>query len=151
MTHQSTPMHCALDWLGKSALTLAVVALALYLWAAYLERPWLSYQALPWEVIEPVHPGEAVRVVVLRCNDTSAKRTYRVTRTLQNVDTGEAYVLPASEVDIEPGCHREVSRLSVVPKDAAEGTYVLGGFGLAKGRLIEHRVPWSTQRFEVVR
>ncbi len=151
MTHRSSPMHCAVDWLGKSALLLVFGAFGLYLWAVYLEKPWLEYRALPWEVIEPVKPGEMVPVIVLRCNHTGERRTYRVTRNLVNVDTGDQIVLPSSDTDIEPGCHRSISKLSLVPSNVPDGTYVLSGLGHAKGRLQVHEVPWTTQRFEVKR
>lgn len=150
MTHKATPMACTLDWLGRSTLLLAVGLFGLYMWAAYLEKPWLEYRALPWEVIPPVRAGEMVPVVVIRCNHTSERRIYHVTRNIINVDTGVQYVLPSSDSDIEPGCHRSVSKLSQVPPNVPSGTYVLSGLGHVKGRLHEHKVPWTTQRFEVI-
>lgn len=151
MTHRATPMACTLNWLGRGVLCLIVFAFGLYLWASFLEKPWLEYKAMPWEVLPPVKPGEMVPVVVIRCNHTNERRTYRITRNLVNVDTGLQYVLPSSESDIEPGCHRSVSKLSAVPPNVPDGTYVLSGIGHAQGRLKVHDVPWTTQRFEVRR
>ena len=133
----------------------AAFAVAL-LWYGFLEPPYLSYKGLPFEPISPeVHAGEALLLRVTRCNDSDRTETYLITRKLIRIDAPkdaatEPILLPGGAVEIEPGCHEEISGANVVPRNTPLGLYVVRGQAAVPGRWRGTYVQWASAPFRVV-
>lgn len=133
-------------------LLAALISMMLWVgWLLFLEPPWLSYRNLPFEVQAPTaRPGELVPLHVVRCNATDAVQTYAIARSLENLDTGQYFVLPESLVQIRPGCHDETSLANRVPANGVPpGRYRIIGMAEIQGTLRTMHVPWWSRPFEV--
>lgn len=124
----------------------------LLVYALCFEAPYLSYQNLPFPLtVEKVIAGNAAPLSVERCNNSKQKQTYETTRRLVRVtDDGlKDIILGSRKVDIKPGCHRGISKISEVPKDTPPGLWQLNGTALVMGLLVVHEVEWYSEPFEV--
>jgi hypothetical protein len=114
------------------------------------EKPYLRYVNSPFPAAGPVKAGEAVQLVVERCNDGSRTRGYLVSHQLRNLDTGMVTILPDALVMIEPGCTTAISRLNVIPAGTTPGRYRVTGRATVHGFFAQHEVAWESQPFEVL-
>jgi hypothetical protein len=129
---------------------LIIVAGALYMYATRIEQPYLYYQNLPFPIGSQVIAGEAVHLAVERCSRADETRSYGTTHTLTDVDSKQSVLLPNVEVSIEPGCHRSISKINVIPGDTKAGRYIVGGLATVEGTFVTHKVAWYSEPFEVI-
>ena len=134
--------------LGVAAAMLASLAI-IFVWANYIEKPYLSYENLPFQVMTKPKAGEVVELLVERCNRSKKAESYNTTRSLLNVTTKVPITLPDSRVTIEPGCFRGVSKLNKLPEKTPPGTYKLTGTALIQGSILRFEVPWYSEPFEI--
>ena len=118
----------------------------------YFQPAFLSYPELPLKVEGPVRPGEVVKLIVVRCNNSDRAQSYEVSRWFKCAGGSRLpVVLPAGRVPpIEPGCAPARSELNVAPIDTKPGWCKVGGFGIVKGTLRTIEVPWESEWFEVI-
>jgi hypothetical protein len=117
---------------------------------ASIETPYLRYGNSPFPAAGPVKAGEAVQLVVERCNDSDRTRGYLVSHQLQNLDTGMVTILPDALVMIEPGCTHAISRLNTIPNGTAPGRYRVNGRATVHGFFAQHEIAWASQPFDVL-
>lgn len=132
--------------------TAMVIACAALLgWALFLEKPFLTYENLPFPPqIQKVRPGEVMPLVVRRCNSASSVRFYDVTHELRRVDRPEPpRIMKGERVKIDPGCRQGLSTVNEVPLDTPPGVYIAAGLGIVEGTVRTFAVPWYSQPFEV--
>lgn len=129
---------------------LSLAVMACLGWAYYFERSYLYYVNSPFPTSTPVHAGEPVELIVERCSRSRTRRAYMTTHSLRNVATGAIELLPDVWVDIEPGCTRSTSRINLIPKGTAPGTYTVSGTARVEGLVMTHRVPWTSRPFQVL-
>jgi hypothetical protein len=129
---------------------LIFIAGALYMYATRIEQPYLYYQNLPFPIGSQVIAGEAVHLAVERCSRADETRSYGTTHTLTDVDSKQSVLLPNVEVSIEPGCHRSISKINVVPADTKAGRYIVGGVATVEGTFVTHKVAWYSEPFDVI-
>lgn len=129
---------------------LLAIAGALYMYATRIEQPYLYYQNLPFPIGSQVIAGEAVHLAVERCSRADETRSYGTTHTLTDADSKQSVLLPNVEVSIEPGCHRSISKINVIPPDTKSGRYFVSGVATVEGAFVTHRVPWYSEPFDVV-
>jgi hypothetical protein len=120
------------------------------LFGSTFETAWLRYVNSPFPAAGPVRAGEAVQLVVERCNDGTRTRGYMVSHQLQNLDTGMVTILPDALVMIEPGCSTAISRMNVIPSGTEPGRYRVTGRATVHGFFAQHDVPWASQAFTVL-
>lgn len=143
-------MNNLFNWLLRLFGLLMAASIGLVVWALYFEEPYLYYQNLPFPELGSVRAGEPVQLSVERCNRDSVIRTYDITRSLINVKTKQVDLLPNVKVSIDPGCHRGISRINVIPASTAPGTYRVTGVAVIPGLMRTHEVPLYSEPFEVV-
>ena len=126
--------------------------LAILAYLRFFQPAFLSYSDLPLKVEGPARPGEAVKLIVVRCNSSDRPQSYEVSRWFKCVGNDQLpAVLPAGKVPpIEPGCNPMRSDLNVVPIGTKPGWCQVGGFGIVKGTLRTIEVPWYSEWFEVL-
>ena len=129
---------------------LLVIAGALYMYAAHIEEPYLYYQNLPFPGDSPIVAGEPVSLSVERCNRSSTVKRYGTTHTLTDVESRQTVLLPNVEVSIEPGCHRSISKINIVPVDTKTGRYIVSGVATVDGAFSTHRIAWYSEPFDVI-
>jgi hypothetical protein len=129
---------------------LIIVAGALYMYATRIEQPYLYYQNLPFPIGSQVIAGEAVHLAVERCSRADETRSYGTTHTLTDVGSKQSVLLPNVEVSIEPGCHRSISKINVIPADTKAGRYIVGGLATVEGTFVTHKVAWYSEPFDVI-
>jgi hypothetical protein len=131
---------------------LLVVGQAAFIAYAAFERPFLTYENLPFPTqTTMVKAGEVVPLMVRRCNNTSTTRVYLVTHELERLDALQPNVILLAEpVPIQPGCTTGASRVNRIPAGTPPGKYRLVGAGIIEGSLRMLTVPWQSQPFEVV-
>lgn len=133
------------------ASALAVSCIGIGIWAKYYELPWLYYQNLPFPTMMPqVYPGDVAPLQVERCNSSGEKKLYNTTHNLRNEKTGLSEMLPDRRIDIDPGCHRTISKINTVPLTTKPGIYTVWGTGVIQMRIGEREVPWYSEKFEVL-
>jgi hypothetical protein len=135
--------------------TLFIVCASILIYARWFEKPWLIYQNLPFPaVMLKVHPGDAVPLVIERCNSTKVIKQYSITHSLLNTDSKNLgllpVLLPSLPLSIEPGCSRYITKVHITPIDTAPGTYKFFGSASIQGLLVTHDVEWYSEEFEVV-
>jgi hypothetical protein len=130
--------------------SLIIVAGALYMYATHIEQPYLYYQNLPFPTEMRVVAGEAVPLSVERCNRTSTAKSYSTTHILTDAATKQPTILPNVQVSIEPGCHRSLSKINVIPADTKPGHYTVSGIATVEGTFGWHRIAWYSEPFEVI-
>ena len=114
----------------------------------YFEQPFLSYGNLPFPVLTPkVKPGEAVSILVIRCNSDNRTRSYLLSHTL--VGGQLKIILPANSVSLDPGCRKEVSAVNVIPIGTSPGVYRVEGFAEVQGTIRASSIHWESESFEV--
>ena len=138
-----------ISMLGLTSL-LVMVGGALYMYARYFEAPFLYYQNLPFPVETSTFAGDIVPVSVERCSTSDQKETYVVTHMLKNLGTGETFILDDQTVEIDPGCHRDSSKINKVPAWIKPGKYQVTGTAIIEMRVGQRRVPWYTEPFIVL-
>lgn len=136
--------------LAMVAVFLGALLIAGNLFGSALETPYLSYANSPFPATGPVRAGEAVELVVERCNSDGRTRGYMVSHQLQNLDTGMVTLLPDALIMIEPGCTQAISRLNVIPSGTRPGRYRVTGRATVHGFFAQHEVAWASQPFQVV-
>lgn len=130
-----------------AALWVPLALVAIYF--IFFEQPFLSYRNLPFPVItKAVKPGEAVQMVVSRCNSESITRISRVASVLVGPDA--EVILPVTDAPILPGCSSSVSAVNVIPPGTPPGRYMLRGYGEVIGTFRTHMVEWESQFFDVI-
>jgi hypothetical protein len=134
--------------LGTFGVMIATAG-ALYMYATHIEQPYLYYQNLPFPVDTKVIAGEAVRLSVERCSRADEVRSYPTTHTLTDALTKQSMLLPNVEVSIEPGCHRSISKINVIPPDTKSGRYFVSGVAKIEGAFVTHKVAWYSEPFDV--
>jgi hypothetical protein len=135
-------MRTAVKGVVFSSLVFMLMGLVLFVvacvvWAAFFDRPFLTYTNLPFTARAAVHAGESVELHVARCNRSKHQRTYLT-------------LLPDVWIDIAPGCTESVSRANEVPLDTAPGLYLATGVAVVPGLVRDHRVTWASHPFEVL-
>lgn len=135
--------------LGTFGALLAIAG-ALYMYATRIEQPYLYYQNLPFPTETKVIAGDAVLLAVERCSRADEVRSYGTTHTLTDVDSRQSVLMPNVQVSIEPGCHRSISKINVIPSDTKSGRYVVSGVAAVDGVFVIHRVPWYSEPFDVI-
>jgi hypothetical protein len=126
-----------------------IIATAAYFYL--FERPFLTYQNLPFSLTRPVvSPGEVVPLLVNRCNTASTIKNYNTSHTLQEVHTRTYYVLSDQQVSLAPGCTVSTSMINVLPTAIPPGRYKLFGTAEVHGVLRTHYVDWYSEEFDVV-
>lgn len=129
---------------------LITIAGALFMYATHVELPYLYYQNLPFPTEQRVIAGEAVPIAVERCNRAASPKSYNTTHILSNVATKQPTILPNVEVSIEPGCHRSLSKINIIPADTLPGHYTVSGIATVEGTFGWHRIAWYSESFEVI-
>ena len=134
--------------------TLAFLMLSVagvYIYSMFFEEPYLRYAPLPFPVNEKIYPGTAAAAIATRCNSQKTTLLYKTTRKLLSEGTERPEtVFPSVDVTAEPGCTTVVSRLNVVPPDTPPGFYRFVGIASVPGLVVEHKVSWNTEIFEVI-
>ncbi len=141
----------AFNWLLRVFVTMFLISATLYIYATRIERPYLSYQNLPFPpLLERVRPGEIVPLSVERCSSAKVIKAYRTTHALRNVKTRELEIQTDVQVTIDPGCHRGVSKINLIPLGTKPGIYTAVGIATVEGAFTKHEVPWYSEPFEVI-
>jgi hypothetical protein len=135
--------------LGLTAV-LITVSIGLSIWAKYIEPPWLKIRNLPFPAAATVSAGEAIELAVERCNSSKKTQTYTITRSLRNEVTGISELLPEVILSIEPGCHRTLSKVNIIPKSQPPGIYSAWGIAIIQMRIGKQEIDWYTDKFEVL-
>jgi hypothetical protein len=137
----------------------ALIGIGIY--SQYIEQPFLYYQNLPFPLdgygnqvpkgkYARVYPGNPVELNVERCSLAKKTMSYKTTHSLRNEATGVSTMLPNLEVAIEPGCHRSISKVNVIPAATKPGIYSVWGVASAEGLFKTHKIDWYSETFEVV-
>lgn len=121
------------------------------MYALFFEEPYLSYENLPFPPLTPiVIAGDVVPLQVQRCNRSDNPKTYEIEHSLKDVERNTTIVLPSLVVQIEPGCHKSVSLINLVPAETPSGRYRVVGLAKIQGFLRPHLVEWYSGEFVVV-
>ena len=139
----------ALNVLMAIATALIASVVLIFIWANYIEKPYLSYGNLPFEVITKPRVGEVIELRVERCNSTNKTQSYNTTRAVLNLKTKEVITMADARVSIDSGCHRGPSRLNKLPDKLPAGLYKISGVALVPGSVIRFEVPWYSEPFEI--
>jgi uncharacterized lipoprotein YbaY len=134
------------------AVLMTLVCGAFLVWALFVEESFLYYENLPFPAkLKQVHAGEAIPLVVRRCNKASTVRFYDVTHELHSASdrNSKPYVLHSERVTLPPGCHETVSLVNVIPPNTPAGIYIASGLGITEGSIRTFSIPWRSQPFEV--
>lgn len=130
---------------------LGAICGSLLVWAFFLETPFLSYQNLPFPPdLSTVRPGQVMPLTVERCSTARGIESYTVTHELRNERADlPAITMPAMLVTVQPGCHKSISLVNLVPAVTPAGVYRIHGVAIVQGSIKSFAVPWSSQPFEV--
>ena len=128
-----------------------VIFAAVFIYALFLERPYLSYPTLPMRVIGTTfQAGDMVPIEVQRCNSAVEEKTFLSSRALVNVVTNLPVEPKMSLIEAKPGCTDKFTNASVrIPIDTPPGIYHYAGRSDINGLLRTFDVNWYTQDFEV--
>ena len=146
-------MAMTLRALAALAAVLAALCITIVVWAMLFEKPFLSYENVPFPTqIAQVKAGDAIPVTVRRCSTADGPRFYDISHELRSVANPEHNVvtLKGERAKITPGCATGTSRINVIPPGTPPGMYYVTGLGIVEGTLRTFAVPWSSQPFEVV-
>ena len=136
--------------LAASLLFLVFLTGATFLYSIFFEEPYLSYKAMPFEVDGFGYPGKAIVYTIIRCNNSARTKTYTTTRNIQKMGGNQTpFVLPSTDLTVEPGCETSRPTINVIPDNATPGIYRFMGMAKVPGIFGVHEVPWSTKFFEV--
>lgn len=132
-------------------------------WYGLLEKPFLSYPNLPFEIAcgthkcaagenpGPVKAGTAVSIIVTRCSSSDKERSYAITHALTNAASHQISLLPSSIVGATPGCNETISNVNIIPPGTPPGEYYVSGYAEVPGTFRSFLVPWRSATFEVVK
>ena len=125
---------------------------AVYMYSAYIEKPYVTYTPLPFPMPQKaVYPGGVATATATRCNTRSTEVSYKSTRQFKRENSNEpAIILEPVWITIQPGCSSVSTRVNVVPATATPGFYRFSGTAIIKGLIVEHEVAWNTDVFEVI-
>ena len=139
-----------------SCLTMMAVGVTVY--QTMTDKPYLSYQNLPFPVVEPAtgafHPGDSLTYKVTRCNTQTTFKSFRVARMLEH-ESGANYILPSVVVPLPPDCSHSVSNITTLPEESEAGVplppgrYRIIGTSSIDGINQTFEVPWATEWFDV--
>ena len=139
-----------------SCLTMMAVGVTVY--QTMTDKPYLSYQNMPFPVVEPhsgaFHPGDSLTYKVMRCNSQTTFKSFRVARMLAHED-GSNYIMPSVVVPLPPGCSKSISNITVLPMESQAdiplppGRYRIIGTSSIDGINQTFEVPWSTEWFDI--
>ena len=131
---------------------LIISVLIVYLYSAYIEKPYLSYAPMPFPVTaKAIYPGGTATATATRCNTSKSAISYKSSRQLKRENSNQAAIILESVViTIEPGCSSVSTRVNVVPEETPVGFYRFSGVARPMGLMVEHEVPWNTDVFEVI-
>jgi hypothetical protein len=141
-------------WLTVS---LFVISVALFVYAKYIEQPYLFYQNRPFpSIFKKIEAGSLAPYEVERCNTSEKTQTYKITRRLVHLPKPNEVQLPdvlfeSMFLDIEPGCHRDISKLSTPPAVTPPGTWMARGIAIVPGTFRTFQIPWYSEPFEVTK
>lgn len=124
----------------------------LMLYGLFLERPFLTYENLPFPPqYKQVRPGEVIPLMVRRCSSSRQTQVYSVTHSLESADTNTlSVILPPNEhVSIPPGCTTSLSLINRIPKEVPPGHYRIAGRARVDSLFGERWIPWFSEVFEV--
>lgn len=144
----------AFTWLGYTS-TLVIIAIAA--WVAFLDVPPLRYPVQPFPVLSlRVFPGDPVLMQVRRISTEAEESSYTSARWLVNMETGERVPLNPGVFSATPGDHTPPPSLNlVIPKEILDehppGFYYAAGSVSVDGKVRNHKVPWRSAAFEIVR
>lgn len=131
-------------------LALITAALSTLLYFFVLEKPWLTYENIPFPpTIETVHPGDVMPLQVVRCNHDLVSHTYNLSHSLYEVNTHVYTLLPGVSAMISPGCADSISQLNRVPENTPPGRYILFGASEIDGTMRKFSVDWHSQEFNI--
>ena len=128
---------------------------AFVIYGRYFEQPFLYYQNLPFPpIFRIVTVGSLVPLEVERCSRSDKKETYTTTRRQVHLPKeGETklpdIILESKDVDILPGCHRELSKLNTASPFTPPGTWMFTGTALVPGLIRTHEIQWYSEPVEV--
>ena len=147
----------------------ALVAAMLFIWRMVpwmTETAWLRYplqpvpvlitatDALPLEGdLATYRNGDAVHVLMTRCNDWPTERGYFVTRHLVNSATGKRYPMKSEGgVSVLPGCTTAANASSTLRDDLdlAPGIYHVEAVSEIAGTILSWSVTWKSGDFRLV-
>ena len=135
-----------LNGLVGVALVLGVSIYAVNMYSTYVEKPFLSYQNLPFPVT-PVDafPGEKIEFTVVRCNSSNELKRLVSTRALVPEDiTMQTITFDFVFVNVAPGCSPPIKLPLTIPHGTEPGFYRYVGKSAIKGLVSEHEVSWNT-------
>lgn len=151
------PMQRTFAWMERFyrlAWIIPLIAAIYFTWTAWTAAPFLSYKNIPFPPqLSKVPAGQTIPLFVHRCSSADKRMTYNMTRTLYPVngigtDRGP-YVMPEAVVQIEPGCHQEISLINRIPSEVAPGRYYIVGLAAIQGTIRTVYVEWTSQPFDV--
>ena len=139
-------------FLSVIVLLLASSMMLAYIYSAYFEEPSVSYNPLPFPLVDKVVPaGGVATATAYRCNTQKTPISYRSSRQLRRENSSQpALILESVLITIEPGCSNVSTRINVVPETTPPGFYRFSGVAVIKGLIVDHEVGWNTDVFEVV-
>jgi hypothetical protein len=147
-THRQGLLYVAMT--AMVMVQLGVVGLLIALW---FEAPWLSYENLPFPVLNEhaLHVGDEIPLEVTRCNRSGESRSYLITRTFVNAQQPDDVVmLQSTTLPIRAGCTTNTSRANKVPEGTKPGFYRIVGKAQVDSTLRTRWIDWSSMPFEVV-
>jgi hypothetical protein len=137
-------------WTVVSILSMMFSAVLLIFWFLFFEKPWLTYENIPFPPVTPVvQSGHIVPLEVERCNHSGKEQIYTITHSLQSLDNGKFIILPDTVVSMEPGCFKQLSLINRVPDEVPSGNYKVIGMAEIRGKLKNHYVSWQSTPFVV--
>ena len=127
------------------ALVLGVSIYAVNMYSTYVEKPFLSYENLPFPITKTAFPGEQVEFVVVRCNSSKELKRLVSTRALVPEDiTMQTITFDFVFVNVSPGCSAPIKLPLTIPHGTDPGFYRYVGKSAIKGLVSEHEVSWNT-------
>jgi hypothetical protein len=132
-------------------ITLMAVLLAGLGWMAYIDKPYLTYNNLPFPtLLQQVRAGEVIPLRVERCNSDSEPHTYNTTHAVEEIDKHTYTIMPDVRILISPGCTSSTSLVNRLPPNLPPGRYRVFGTAEVHGVIRMHNVEWHSQPFQVV-
>lgn len=137
--------------IGASMLgIICTLSLVTGLYAAWFEKPYLSYPDLPFPAaIQFARAGQVVPLKVMRCNSDNVSHNYLTTHAIKDVDTNTHTILPEVLVSIAPGCTTSESKINFVPLGTTPGRKMFVGMVEIHGWFRTYNVDWHSDIFEV--
>ena len=141
-------------WFYANIVSLVCTLLVVAIGSILLFQPsYLSYPDPVFRVVnKTVRVGEAVSIVISRCNSDSVRHNYIVGHSLICTDGRSPRILKSDPVMIMPGCSlNEKSDIHIVPRNTEPGLCRIVGSSTTQVLIRTVEVPWSSEEFEVVK